>query len=95
VSNQLDRVKKEITRLEVGIKSSERDLKKSKDKFEAYDAEVAELENKIREGKAEREILVKDNETLEAQVNELKVNHRLTLVSGTYRLCSDRPHIQI
>ena len=69
----MDKVKKEITRLEVGIKSSERDLKKSKDKFEAYDAEVAELENKIREGKAERDDLVKQNETLEAKVNELKV----------------------
>jgi len=74
VSNQLDKVKKEITRLEVGIKSSERDLKKSKDKYEAFDAEVAELENKIREGKTERDDLVKQNETLEAQVAELKVN---------------------
>ena len=74
MSNQLDKVKKEITRLEVGIKSSERDLKKSKDKFEAFDAEVAELENKIREGKTERDDLVKQNETLEAQVAELKVN---------------------
>lgn len=74
MSNQLDKVKKEITRLEVGIKSSERDLKKSKDKYEAFDAEVAELENKIREGKTERDDLVKQNETLEAQVAELKVN---------------------
>ncbi len=60
--------------MEVGIKSSERDLKKSKDKYEAFDAEVAELENKIREGKTERDDLVKQNETLEAQVAELKVN---------------------
>ncbi len=88
MSNQLDKVKKEITRLEVGIKSSERDLKKSKDKYEAFDAEVAELENKIREGKTERDDLVKQNETLEAQVAELKVN-RVFFLLNTGHLCQN------
>ena len=73
MKSKLDKAKKEITRLEVGIKSSERDMKKSKDKFEAYDAEVEELENKMREGQAERDSLVEQNKTLEAKVNELKV----------------------
>jgi chromosome segregation ATPase len=73
VSGQLDKVKKELTRLEVGIKSSERDLKKSKDKFETYDAEIQELQTKIKEGNAEREGLVEQNKMLQGQVDELKV----------------------
>ena len=46
---QLDKVKKEITRLEVGIASAERDLKKATDKCEGYENEVKETENKMRE----------------------------------------------
>lgn len=52
---QLEKVKSEITRLEVGIKSAERDLKKSEDKCKAYEAEVAEAEEKMRQLKEKRD----------------------------------------
>ena len=61
---QLDKVKKEITRLEVGIKSAERDLKKANDKFESYENEVKETENNMREK-------TKTRQEVEAQCKEV------------------------
>ena len=55
VHAKVDKFKKEITRLEVEIKSSERNLKKSKDKYEAYDLEVTEAEEKLLKMKDERD----------------------------------------
>ena len=72
VKNQLDKVKKEITKLKVEIKSAERDLKKSQDKCENYEAEVTEAENKMREMKTEREDLEKRGGELVQKLGELK-----------------------
>lgn len=65
---QLDKVKSEITRLEVGIKSSERDLKKCKDRFDGYDVEVSESEDRLRAMKAQREEL---EQTGQAVIKEM------------------------
>ena len=73
ISAQLDKVKKEITRLEVGIKSSERDLKKSKDKVDSYEAEIAELQNKMKELSAERQAVFEANQTIKAELDEFEV----------------------
>ena len=70
--SQLDKVKKEITRLEVEIKTSERNLKKAQDKCEAYESEVTEAENKMREMKAQREALVEDGEKIKNKLQELE-----------------------
>ena len=73
MTNQLDQVKKEITRLEVGIKSSERDLKKSNDKVDSFRAEVTELEARMKELQGERDQLVEQNKTLQSEINGFKV----------------------
>lgn len=73
ISAQLDKVKKEITRLEVGIKSSERDLKKSKDKVDSYEAEIAELQNKMKELSAERQAVFEANQTIKTELDEFEV----------------------
>eukprot|EP00096_Caligus_rogercresseyi_P007006 TRINITY_DN2421_c0_g1_i1.p1 TRINITY_DN2421_c0_g1~~TRINITY_DN2421_c0_g1_i1.p1 ORF type:complete len:1275 (-),score=567.41 TRINITY_DN2421_c0_g1_i1:128-3952(-) len=69
-----EKMKKEITRLEVGIKSSDRDIEKSKDKFTNYDAEVSECETRMREMKASREALEKDGRELIDGMEELKAS---------------------
>jgi len=76
---QLEKVKTEITRLGVEIKSSERNLKKCMDKMESYEAEVKECEEKMR-GIAERrkEIetegakVLEENEERQKSSNELQ-----------------------
>lgn len=60
--------------MEVGIKSSERDLKKCKDKCESYEAEVSEAENRMREMNKERESLVAEGTKIVEKVKELEQN---------------------
>ena len=72
VRSQLDKVKKEITRLEVEIKSSQRNLKKAQDKCEAFESEVAEAENRMREMQAQRGTLVEDGEKIKNKLVELE-----------------------
>eukprot|EP00095_Tigriopus_kingsejongensis_P001146 snap_masked-scaffold628_size122696-processed-gene-0.5 protein:Tk01146 transcript:snap_masked-scaffold628_size122696-processed-gene-0.5-mRNA-1 annotation:"structural maintenance of chromosomes protein 4" len=69
---QLDKVKSEITRLEVGIKTSDRDLKKSKDRYDGYDIEVAESEDRLRTMKSQRDELEEVSKSVLNQMNELK-----------------------
>jgi structural maintenance of chromosome 4 len=88
VTNQLDKVKHEITRLEVAIKTSERDLNKSKDKLEAYEAEVVELQNKLKELSEAREAISEQNKTLQTEVDEFKV---MAVASPILRL----PNLQL
>ena len=45
---KLEKIKAEITRLEVEIKSSDRNLKKCTDKIEAFQTEVTEMETNMR-----------------------------------------------
>jgi len=73
ISDKLDKVKKEITRLEVGIKSSERDLKKSKDKVDNYESEITELQNKMKELSTERQAVLEANQMLKTEVEEFEV----------------------
>lgn len=68
VNTQLDKVKKEITRLEVECKSSDRNLKKSKDKIDTYETEITEMENKMREAKQEREALVERGQAIKTEI---------------------------
>merc|ERR1719219_2625240 len=87
VQAQVEKVKKEITRLEVGIKSSERELKKSKDKWEAYDAEVTEAENKLREMNKERESLETEGKKIIESVQDLETG--LDEATETLKLCKE------
>ena len=54
------------------FKTSERNLKKAQDKCEAYESEVTEAENKMREMKAQREALVEDGEKIKNKLQELE-----------------------
>lgn len=67
----------------MGIKSAERDVKKSKDKCESYDAEVQESEDKMRGQKSKREELEKVGEDVIAVLKGLKIQEaeRIALVS--------------
>lgn len=74
--SQLEKFRKEITRLTVEINSSERDLKKAKDKAENFEADVKEAEAKMHEMKAEREALeTKGREIIEKR-DELKAEEQ-------------------
>ena len=59
-------------RLEVECKTSERNLKKSKDKWEAYDSEVSEAETKLREMNKERESLENEGEKIVESVKNFE-----------------------
>merc|ERR1712008_447595 len=72
VQGEVEKVKKEITRLEVECKTSERNLKKSKDKWEAYDSEVSEAETKLREMNKERETLENEGEKIVESVKNFE-----------------------
>jgi len=72
VQGEVEKVKKEITRLEVECKTSERNLKKSKDKWEAYDSEVSEAETKLREMNKERESLENEGEKIVESVKNFE-----------------------
>ena len=63
------------TQENIGVEHSLKKIEFEKNNFGVEDikAEVEELENKMREGQAERDSLVEQNKTLEAKVNELKV----------------------
>ncbi|XP_040571134.1 structural maintenance of chromosomes protein 4 [Lepeophtheirus salmonis] len=71
-----EKLKKEITRLEVGIKSSDRDIEKSKDKFTSLDTEVTECEEKMRNMKTQRESLEEVGKELLEVAEKLKVERQ-------------------
>ena len=66
-------MRQEITRLQVGIKSSVRDLKKSKDKLESYQAEILELENKMKDLIAEYQPLTEAKLRLRSDLTKFEV----------------------
>ena len=72
-SGQLDQVRQQITRLQVGIKSSVRDLKKSEDKLESYQAEILELQKKMQDLIAEYQPLTEAKLRLQSDLNKLEV----------------------
>lgn len=59
--------------MEVGIKSSERDLKKSKDKVDNYESDITELQNKMKELSTERQAVLEANQMLKTEVDEFEV----------------------
>jgi chromosome segregation ATPase len=68
VSSKLDKVKGEITRLQVGIRNSDRDLAKSKDNLEALSLEIKGLEKEMTEANQTREQIKNDAQELTEKV---------------------------
>ena len=72
IKGQHGKVKKEITHLKVGIQSALRDLQKSKEKSEGYDAEIQEAESKMKEMKQQREGLENRGKEMLQTLEDLK-----------------------
>lgn len=68
VSTKLDKVKGEITRLQVGIRNSDRDLAKSKDNLETLTLEIKGLEKEMTDANVTREKIKNDAQELTEKV---------------------------
>ncbi|KAJ9591402.1 hypothetical protein L9F63_002008, partial [Diploptera punctata] len=70
VTNNLDKVRKEITKLKVAIKTAERNSKKCSEKITNMDQEVEECENKMRAMQSEIETIEVEGKK---NVDDLKI----------------------
>ncbi|XP_077288755.1 structural maintenance of chromosomes 4-like protein gluon [Arctopsyche grandis] len=69
---RIDKVQKEITRLNVAIKTSERNGKKSTEKIDQMEKEISDLEEKLKKIKEEKKELTLDGAKIQKCLEEIE-----------------------